>query len=422
MTQRKNKPKQMANSKELPISQTPEIQGRAVVEKDILNRGVVEIITKEGLEKRLREGKPLRVKYGIDPTMQSGHIGHAVPIRKLRQFQDLGHTAVFIIGDYTARIGDPTNKTATRQSLDEKEIEKNAKYYFEQAYKILDKDKTEIHLQSEWYKTFALEDLIKLMSKTSHGQLMSHETFEKRVKEEKSLAFHEMLYPVLQAYDSVAIKADVELGGADQRFNFVLTRDIQKMYGQRPEEVILTHYLPGINGEEKMSKSLSNTIDLLENAENMYAKVMSIPDNLMPIYFELATDIPLEQIKDFSEKLITREIHPMELKKTLAKSITSLYHDPEQVKNAEERFQTLIQKRQVPEDIKTIEVDSETVNLGDLLLKEGLVSSEKEAKRILGQRGIKINNEVIDQLIVTIDKTLIIKVGKRRFLKIVPKT
>lgn len=422
MALNKNKSKQMANSKELAINITSETQGRANVVKDILNRGVVEIITKEGLEKRLKEGKPLRVKYGIDPTMQSGHIGHAVPIRKLRQFQDLGHTAVFIIGDYTARIGDPTNKSATRQSLDEKEVEENAKHYFEQAYKILDKDKTEIHLQSEWYKTFALEDLIKLMSKTSYGQLMSHETFEKRVREEKSLAFHEMLYPVLQAYDSVAIKADVELGGADQRFNFVLTRDIQKMYGQRPEEVILTNYLPGINGEEKMSKSLGNTIDLLEDAENMYAKIMSIPDNIMSIYFELATDIPLERIKDFTEKLKTRDIHPMELKKMLANSITSLYHRPEEVANAEEKFQTLIQKRQIPDDIKTIEIDNETINLGDLLLKEGLVSSEKEAKRILEQRGIKINNEVLEQLIVTVDKTLIIKVGKRRFLKIVPKS
>lgn len=411
----------MANSKKSPTNSNPEARGMSDVEKDILNRGVVEIITKDGLEKRLREGKPLRVKYGIDPTMQSGHIGHAVPIRKLRQFQDLGHTAVFIIGDYTARIGDPTNKSTTRQSTDEKEVEENARHYFDQAYKILDKNKTEIHLQSEWYKTFALEDLIKLMSKTSYGQLMSHETFEKRVREEKSLAFHEMLYPVLQAYDSVAIKADVELGGADQRFNFVLTRDIQKMYGQKPEEVILTHYLPGINGEEKMSKSLGNTIDLLENAENMYAKVMSIPDNLMAIYFELATDMPLEQIRDFTEKLKNGDIHPMDLKKILAKSITGLYHRQVDVVDAEEKFQTLIQKKQVPEDIKTIEISPETINLGDLLLKEGLVSSEKEAKRILEQRGIKINDEVLDQLIVTVNKTLIIKVGKRRFLKIIPK-
>ncbi|MFZ5366320.1 MAG: tyrosine--tRNA ligase [Patescibacteria group bacterium] len=390
------------------------------LENEILKRGVADIITEQGLKDRLLEKKPLRVKYGIDPTMRSAHIGHAVPIRKLKQFQELGHVAVFIIGDYTARIGDPSGMSATRKVLSAEEVQRNAEKYFQQVYKILDRDKTEIRLQSEWYGQFDLEKLIRLMSKVTYGQLMSHETFSKRVKDGKVLAFHEMLYPVLQAYDSVAVKADVELGGIDQRFNFVLTRDLQKSFGQRPEEVILTKYLPGIDGQEKMSKSLGNTVDLLDSSANMFFKIMSIPDELMPIFFELATDLPLEQVKSLISRWKTGDIHPMDLKKILARNITVLYHSADEVHQAEKKFERQIQRKEIPDNIPVVNMSESSVNVIGLLVSTGMATSRSEAKRLVGQKAVEIDGNPITnyQLPITIKDGMIIKVGKRKFLKI----
>jgi len=387
--------------------------------EEALTRGVAEIITQEDLKKRLAERKPLRVKYGIDPTMQSAHIGHAVPIRKLRQFQELGHTAVFIIGDYTARIGDPTGRSEARKQLSAEDIKKNVDGYLDQAYRILDKNKTEIHLQSEWYGDFSLEQLTRLMSKTTYGQIMAHETFTKRVQEGKALGFHEMLYPLLQAYDSVAVKADIELGGADQRFNFVLTRDIQKVHGQRPEEVILSRYLPGIDGQEKMSKSLGNTIDLLDSAKKMYFKTMSIADDLMPVYFELATDLLLGEIRKLLAEWENGNIHPLDLKKQLARSIVSLYHPKEDVKTAEKKFELQVQKKEVPNDVPVFNVSGPSFDLADFLVANGITSSKGEVKRLITQKGIKVDGKTIDDSHINISgQEILVRIGKRRLAKI----
>jgi len=411
----------MNHSKEISTSELNLFQEnrKRDLENEIIKRGVVDIITEKGLKDRLLEKTPLRVKYGIDPTLRSIHIGHVVPIRKLKQFQELGHTAVFIIGDYTAKIGDPTGRSKTRKMLNKEEIQHNVKSFFDQVYKILDRDRVEIHLQSEWYEKFDLEKIIGLMSKTTYGQLMCHETFSKRAKENKILGFHEMLYPILQAYDSVAIKADVELGGIDQRFNFVITRNLQKSFGQRPEDVILTKYLPGVDGQEKMSKSLGNTVDLLDSPKNMYFKVMSIPDKLMPIFFELATDLPVKQVKNLINEYKRGKIHPMDLKKNLARSITSLYHQKAEVDKAEQEFKKQIQQKEVPNNIQTINVKEPSVDLIDLLIGAGLVNSKSEAKRLFKQKGIRVNNQIIEDSKFNISDSIIIKVGKRRFLKVV---
>jgi len=411
--------KKMTKEKLIQGAEGIEIDRRVLLEKEIFTRGVVDIITPEGLREKLSEGRPLRVKYGIDPTARSVHIGHVVPLRKLRQFQELGHIAVFIIGDYTARIGDPTGRSEIRKQLSREVIEENVGGYLDQVYKILDKDKTEIHFQSEWYENFDLERLIRLMSKTTYGQIMSHETFTKRVREGKVLGFHEMLYPLLQAYDSVAVKADVELGGKDQRFNFVLTRDIQRAYGQRPEEVILSEYLPGIDGQEKMSKSLGNTIDLLDSAEEMYFKIMSIADDLMPIYFELATDLSLDEIKNLLSEWKKGNIHPLELKKRLARNIASLYHSEEEVKRAERKFELQVQQKKIPEDIPVIYISEPSVDLADVLTRNGFVSSKGELRRLIAQKGIKVDGKPIEDYRINIlDREIVVRIGKKRWVKI----
>lgn len=396
-----------------------ELSERSLLEREALTRGVVEVITQEGLKERLASGKPLRVKYGIDPTMRSAHIGHAVPIRKLRQFQKLGHAAVFIIGDYTARIGDPTGRNETRKQLDPEEIKRNVDGYLDQAYRILDRGKTEVHLQSEWYGDFTLENVIRLMSRTTYAQIMAHETFSKRVKEGSVLGFHEMLYPLLQAYDSVAVKADVELGGADQRFNFVLTRDIQKVHGQTPEEVILSRYLPGIDGQEKMSKSLGNTIDLLDSAEEMYFKTMSISDDLMSVYFELATDLPLEEVKRLIAEWKSGNIHPIDLKKQLASRIASLYHSEEEVKAAGEKFELQVQRKEVPDDIPVFNVPKNSFDLAEMLVSNGIAKSKGEVRRLIAQKGIKVDGETIDDPYITVsNKETVVRIGKKKLIKI----
>ncbi len=403
---------------------TPERVRDPMIEKErllqeVLTRGVTDIITEDNLVSRLKEGQPLRVKYGIDPTMTSAHLGHVVPLRKLRQFQELGHTAVFIIGDYTARIGDPTGKSTTREALSEEQVQRNVKYYFDQANQILDPKKTEVHLQSEWFEKFNLEKLIRLMSQTTYAQLMAHETFAQRAREGKVLHFHEMLYPVLQAYDSVMVEADIELGGEDQRFNFVLTRDLQRDYGQVPEEVILCNYLPGIDGQEKMSKSLGNTINLSDSARKMFFAVMSISDSLMRPFFELATEISLSEIDQLFAALSTGEIHPMDLKKKLGIAIASLYHPQGEVEKAAMSFQRTVQQKEVPKDLKTFNVE-ETVDLINFLFNNSLVKSKSEARRLLAQKGVKANDITVEGNVINVgEEGVILRVGRKIIVSLV---
>jgi tyrosyl-tRNA synthetase len=388
--------------------------------KDILTRGVVDVITSAGLEERLKSGKPLRIKYGVDPTKPSFHIGHAVPLRTLRAFQELGHKAVIIIGDYTARIGDPGGRSTLREALTAEQVQENAKLYFDQVYKIIDKDKTEVHLQSEWYGDFDLEKVIRLMQHVTYSQLWTHETFRKRVEDGNPLYLQEMFYPVLQAYDSVAIKADVELGGEDQRFNFTLTRDLMRSHGQRAEEAILIKYLPGIDGQPKMSKSLGNSIDMLDSAADKYAKVMSIPDSLMPLFFELGTDVPMPEVADFTSKLKSGSIHPMELKKKLASTITRLYHTETEVQDAAKKFEHQFQKREVPQEMPVAKVPKGSIDLMDFLVSAGLAASKSEARRLLKQDAIKADGKTIHDVSFDVQKEIIIRVGSRRYIKLIP--
>lgn len=388
---------------------------------EILSRGVIDIITRDRLAERLKSGKPLRIKYGVDPTKPSFHIGHAVPMRMLRAFQDLGHTAVIIIGDYTARIGDPGGRTTLREALSAEEVAANAKLYFDQVYKIIDREKTEVRPQSGWYDKFTLEDTIRLMQKVTYSQLWTHETFRKRVADGNPLYFQEMFYPLLQGFDSIAVEADVELGGEDQRFNFTLTRDLMRDHDMEPEEAILIKYLPGIDGQPKMSKSLGNTIDMLDSAEEKFAKVMSISDDLMPIFFELATDVPLKEIASLLEKLKSGEVHPMNLKKQLARTITGLYHTEEETKDAEAKFEKQFQKRELPQNMLEATVPVGKVDLIQLIVDHNLASSRSEARRLLKQNAIEVDGIKVQEAEFNLSKEVILKVGSRRFLKLTPK-
>lgn len=404
--------------------QFPEKETQADIEHEIMTHGVVEIITEQGLKNRLESGERLRVKYGIDPTITSAHLGHAVPLWKLRQFQKLGHTAVLIIGDYTAQIGDPSGRSKVRKSLSAEQVRKNAEGYFDQINMILDPKRTEIHLQSEWYEAIKLEDVIRLMSRFSYAQIMSHETFAQRAKKGEPLGFHEMIYPILQAYDSVAVKADVELGGIDQRFNFISTRDLQKTSGQLPEEVILTKYLPGIDGREKMSKSLGNTIDLTDTARSMFFKVMSIPDSVMLPYLELATNLPQQAVEQLKQDLEKGILHPMELKKLIAGFVTSLYYPLPEVEAAEEQFSSEVQRKELPRSIPSYFSETPEVNILEFLVSNGLVSSKSEIRRLILQKGIRVDDKPWGDPnlpIKIVNEGVVIKVGKAKFFRILPK-
>ncbi len=386
---------------------------------DLFSRGIAEIIEKSSLEKRLKEGKNLRIKYGIDPNKKDIHLGHAVPIRKLRAFQELGHTAIFIIGDYTAQIGDPSEKDKTREPISKDVIKENAKYFFDQAFKILDKEKTEIHLQSEWFEKINLEKIFEITSKVSMAQIMEHETFRNRMQKGQSLRLHEVIYPILQGYDSVMVKADVEIGGADQKFNLLMGRQMQKAYGQKEQDIIMMKYLIGLDGKEKMSKSLDNYIAFEDSPDDMYGKVMSIPDNLIAHYFELCTDITskgLEVIKDE----IKKGKNPRDIKADLAKLIVGIYHSVSEAEEASSEFKKVFSEKESPTNIPTIKIIEEKMALSELIAKSKLVDSNSEIRRLIEQGGVEVDDMKITdpKKEITIKNDMVIKIGKRKFVKI----
>ncbi len=386
---------------------------------DLFSRGIAEIIEKSSLEKRLKEKKSLRIKYGIDPNKKDIHLGHAVPIRKLRAFQELGHIAVFIIGDYTAQIGDPSEKEKTREPIARDIIKKNTQYFFDQAFKILDKEKTEIHLQSEWFEKINLEKIFEITSKVSMAQIMEHETFRKRLQKGQSFRFHEAIYPILQGYDSVMVKADVEIGGADQKFNLLMGRQMQKAYGQKEQDVIMMKYLIGLDGKEKMSKSLGNYIAFEDKPDDMYGKVMSIPDNLIAHYFELCTDVTskgLEVIKDE----IKKGKNPRDIKADLAKLIVGIYHSAPEAEEASLEFKKVFSKKESPTNIPTIKIIEEKMALSELIAKSKLVDSNSEIRRLIEQGGVEVDDMKITDpnKEITIKDSMLIRVGKRKFVKL----
>lgn len=384
--------------------------------KELLTRGVGEIIKKESLNTKLRSNKKLRVKLGIDPTAPDIHLGHAVPLKKLREFQELGHAAVLIIGDYTARVGDPSGKDETRPHLTSKEVKANAKTYLDQAYKILDKNKTEAHFQTEWFSRFRLEDIVDLASKVTMAKLMTHETFRKRLKKDLPFALHEALYPLLQGYDSVMIKADVEIGAMEQKFNLLIGREIQKKYNQPEQEVIMTKYLLGLDGKEKMGKSLGNYIAIFDSSQDMYGKIMSIPDGLLVNYYELLTEIPPKEIIEELKK----GTNPRDLKAQLAKNIIAQFHTKSKAVKAEQEFNKVFRRKEKPSKIPQVSLKARNYNIVDLISKLKLVSSKGEARRLVEQGGVKIDDRVVKdwKLVIRVRKGTLVQVGKRRFVKV----
>ena len=396
----------------------------------ILKRGVAEIIIEAELLRLLDSGRILTLKQGFDPSAPDIHLGHVVGLRKLRQFQELGHKVTLIVGDWTARIGDPSGQSATRPMLSPNEIESNAQTYMEQFFKVVDKDKTELRWQSEWFSQFTLEEVIKLTSKFTIAQLLAREDFNKRYGSGNPISLTEMLYPLLQGYDSVAIQADVEFGGSDQKFNCLVGRELQQSTGQPPQQVFLVPLLVGTDGHQKMSKSLNNQIGVAEPPREIYGKVMSIPDPLIMDYFELVTDVPEEEIAEFKEQLKTRSVNPMNLKKRLAHEIVRQFHGKQAADEAQEHFTQVFQKREIPKETRTVELHGVSRPSGkltievqrditSLLVEAGLAKSRSEANRLLAQGAIEVDGEKVSTSLVSLKDGSIIKVGKRRFLRMV---
>ena len=388
--------------------------------KKLLERGVVDVIVREELEKKLKSGKKLRVKLGIDPTGSDLHIGHTVVLRKLKQFQEAGHTAILLIGDYTARIGDPTGKSETRVMLTDEQIQKNMKYYIDQASKVLDLKKLEVRHNSEWFEKMTMAQILELTAKKTVNQMLQREDFKNRFKNDQDISAVELLYPMMQGYDSIMLDSDIEIGGTDQLFNMLVGRDLQKRFSCKVvQDVITVPILEGLDGVEKMSKSYNNYIGITENAQSMYGKVMSIPDQLIIKYFELATEVSTAEIEEIKQALAEGE-NPRNLKMRLAKEIVTLYHDAKAAQKAEEEFIQVFSKGQVPDDIKKIELAQEKYNIIELVSLAKLTNSNGETRRLIQGGGIKIDDKKIDSLETEIDisKEILIQVGKRKFLKI----
>ncbi|MEE9198862.1 MAG: tyrosine--tRNA ligase [Dehalococcoidia bacterium] len=407
-----------------------------MLKKDIsflLERGVAEVIVREELERLLREGKPLRLKMGFDPSRPDIHLGHAVGLRKLRQFQELGHRVILIVGDWTAQIGDPSGQSATRPMLSAEEVKANAQTYLDQFFKVVDRDRTEVRWQSEWFGSFDLGDVIKLTSRFPVAQLLARDDFSKRYAAQKPIAITEFLYPLLQAYDSIMIEADVEFGGTDQKFNLLLGRELQGMMGQRPQQCLLVPILVGTDGSKRMSKSLDNYIGIDEPPRDVYFKVMRLKDDLMLDYFELATDLPEEELKGLRQALADRSVNPMDIKKRLAREIVAQFHGPEAAMKAESEFERVVQRRESPDQLIELQLASIPVSprttepnlqasLPQLFVQVGAVSSASEGRRLIDGGGVEVNGVRVDSYTVPLGRLApdtLIKAGKRHVIKIV---
>ncbi len=383
--------------------------------KSILKRSVAEVIQASSLEKKLKGSKKLRIKLGIDPTSANIHIGRAVVLWKLRAFQDLGHKVVFIIGDFTGQIGDTSDKDAERPMLTEKEIKSNLKSYLDQAYKILDKNKTEFHYNSKWLKKLGFTEIGKLANLFGLHEFSSRENIKKRLDAGKRVSLRELMYPLMQGYDSVMVKADVELGGTDQKFNMLAGRTIQEAYGQTPQDVLMVELLEGTDGR-KMSSSWGNSINLTDKPTDMFGKLMSIDDKLIQKYFLFATNLTQSEI----QKILTDNSHPRDQKMILAETVTAMYHNARLASEAKQQFVSQFSKKELPLDIKTVTVKPGKYQISDLLLQLKLVGSKNEARRLQLQNGLKINQKTYNQAEIEIKQKndLVVQVGKRKFLKI----
>ena len=385
-------------------------------------RGVSEIIVKEEFMQLLQKGEPLRLKMGFDPSRPDIHLGHVVGLRKLRQLQELGHQVILIVGDWTAQIGDPSGQSTTRPMLTHEEVAANAQSYLRQFFKVVDRERAQAVWQSEWFGKFSLSDVIQLSSHFTVAQFLERDDFARRFGAHRPIAITELLYPLLQAYDSVAINADVEFGGTDQKFNLLVGRELQGVMGQRPQQCFLMPILVGTDGSDKMSKSLGNYIGVDDPPDDMYGKVMSLPDSLTMQYFEYLTDVPDEDLEEKRRALKGGSIHPMELKKDLAREITGWLHGPEESRKAEERFERVIERGEAPEQMEEYALPSETpwnTSTSDMVVTVFPDITRSEAKRLISQGAVEVDGEKVNSETVALSEGAVIKVGKRRFVRIV---
>lgn len=399
--------------------------------EEILSRGVEKIIDKDCLRKKLLSGEKLRIKHGLDPTGPKIHLGRAVQFLKLKEFQDLGHRIILIIGDFTAQIGDASDKTAMRQPLSKEEVKENSKSYLSQIGKILNLKKTEIYYNSRWLNQMTINTLISLAMKFTAQQMIQRRNFKERWENKKPIGLHELLYPIFQGYDSVAVRADIEIGGSDQLFNLKTGRIIQEFFGQAPQNIIALKMLLGTDNK-KMSTSCGNVINITDEPFQMYSKIMSMNDEIMPDYLEHYTRIPLKELeiikKDLKNKkgypvkcLLSNKVNPKEIKSKLAKEITALFYDKKTASVASEEFERIFKEKKLPSEIPEILIKEKNLNILEFLVKTNLVSSKGMAKRLILQKGIKINNEIQNdwKKDISIKKGLIVQAGKRKFVKII---
>jgi tyrosyl-tRNA synthetase len=395
---------------------------------ELIKKNTVEIIPEEGLEKKLKRSfdskKPLIVKLGCDPSRPDLHIGHSVVLQKLRDFQDLGHKAVLIIGDFTGMIGDPSGKNKTRPPLSLEETRKNGQSYYEQASKILSEKNLEIKYNSEWLDKMSFKDVIKLASNYTVARILERDDFEIRMEKDEPISMHELLYPLSQAMDSVAIKSDVELGGTDQKFNLLVGRDIQQAYGQEPQVIVTTELLEGTDGKEKMSKSLDNAICFNDSPKDIFGKTMSIPDTLIFKYFKLCTDVKDDELNIIQSELKDKKVNPRNLKVTLAYELVKKYYSEKEAEEAKKEFERIFVKKEVPDVIEEFKISDKyaqkQIEIAELLTLTNLAESKSEARRLVQQGGVTIDGRKIGGLkeSIKLERDFILKVGKRKFLKI----
>ncbi len=394
---------------------------------EVIKRGTVEIIPENELIKKLERSikakKPLRIKQGFDPTAPDIHLGHTVGLRKLKQFQELGHKIVLIIGDYTGMVGDPSERSSTRPQLTRDEVMKNAETYQKQFFKIINRSKTEVHFNGEWFSKMTFLDIIHLASRFTLARMLEREDFSKRYSQQVPISLHELFYPLMQAYDSVAIKADVEIGATEQKFNLLAGRQIQEVYGQEPQIALTLPVLPGVDGVQRMAKSTGNYIGIDEPPSEIFGKIMSIPDDLIYIYFELLTDLSLKELREIKKELDEEKMNPMILKKRLGIEIVSLYHSKKDATKAQEEFEKVFSKRELPEEITVFKLayDEPKIWIVKLLTMTKLCSSSGQARRLIRQGGVYLDDKRVEDenLEISVRGEKLLKVGKRKFLRIV---
>ncbi|MBP1932923.1 tyrosine--tRNA ligase [Ammoniphilus resinae] len=418
----------MEKKRELTVEQQKEVERQL----EIIRRGAAEIVPEkelvEKLEKSVLEGIPLKVKLGLDPSAPDLHVGHTVVLHKLRQFQELGHQVQLLIGDFTGRIGDPTGKSETRKQLTEEDVKRNAKTYVEQFAKVMDVDKIEIYYNSSWLGKMDFADVVRLASNVTVARMLERDDFTKRYQSGQPISVHEFFYPLMQGYDSVALKSDIELGGTDQKFNLLMGRQLQKEYGEDQQIAIMMPILEGLDGVQKMSKSLGNYIGINEPANEIYGKTMSVPDDLMLKYYELVTDLSNDEIAALKSGLADGSIHPRDAKMNLGKTFVTMFHGQEQAEEAEEHFKTVFQQRTLPSDLPEVEISSESLIDGQLwvaklLVELGLTSSTGEGRRMVQQGGVRINEEKVEDVNaqIAVQEGMVVQVGKRKFAKVLVK-